>query len=314
MRAVPGVKEVTHATWFGGTYQDDSTVVQMFPVDTESYLAVYSDYVVSAEDKARWVADRGSALIGRAYADRFKWKVGDRVPLKSNIYRKADGGATWEIAIAGFFDAKDGVDTQQILIHYDYFEQSLAANDDARGKVGWYIAKIKSPDQSTAISAAIDALFANSAAETKTTTEKAFVQAFANQAGNIGAIVVAVASAVFFTMLLVTANTMAQSVRERSSEIGVLKTLGYSDGAVLWLVLGESLLITAIGGLAGLALSALIVKGIGTSLAQYMPGFSINTSALVLGLLLAVALGIVSGAMPAVSALRLRIVDALRRE
>jgi putative ABC transport system permease protein len=314
MRATPGVREVTHATWFGGLYQDDSNIVQMFPVDPESYLKVYSDYQVSPEDRTRWMSDRTSALVGRAYAKNFKWHIGDRVPLKSNIYRRANGGNTWELTIAGIFDAPEGVDTQQILFHHDYFEESLAADDSYRGMVGWYILKISAPDQAASVAAAVDALFANSPAETKTTTEKAFVQAFANQAGNIGAIVVAVASAVFFTMLLVTANTMAQSVRERSAEIGVLKTLGFSDQSVLFLVLGESVLITVLGGLVGLAIAMLIVKAMGTALNQYLSGFFLNAAALAVGVSLTLLLGLVSGVIPAVRALRLRIVDALRQE
>jgi putative ABC transport system permease protein len=201
-----------------------------------------------------------------------------------------------------------------VLIHYDYFEESLAADDSSRGLVGWYILKINVPGEGTAVSAAVDALFANSPAETKTTTEKAFVQAFANQAGNIGAIVVAVASAVFFTMLLVTANTMAQSVRERSAEIGVLKTLGFSDSSILYLVLGESVLITLLGGAVGLGLAALVVSMMGSALNQYLSGFFLSPQALIFGVSLTLVLGLVSGAMPAVRALRLRIVDALRRE
>jgi putative ABC transport system permease protein len=253
-------------------------------------------------------------LVGRAYADKFKWHIGDRVPLNSNIYRRANGGNTWELTVAGIFDAPEGTDTQQILFHHDYFEESLAADDSYRGMVGWYILKIDAPDHATSVAAAVDALFANSPAETKTTTEKAFVQAFANQAGNIGAIVVAVASAVFFTMLLVTANTMAQSVRERSAEIGVLKTLGFSDRSVLFLVLGESVLITLLGGLVGLGIAALIVKAMGTSLSQYLSGFFLNAAALTVGVSLTLVLGLVSGVIPAVRALRLRIVDALRQE
>ncbi|HEX5689460.1 MAG TPA: ABC transporter permease, partial [Roseiflexaceae bacterium] len=242
IQAVPGVRDATHATWFGGYYQEESNFLQMFPVDAEAYLKVYSDYVVSKEDRARWMSDRTSALIGRAYADRFGWKVGDRVPLRSNIYRRPDGGNTWELTIAGIWDAaQPGVDTQQIFFHYDYFEETLPEGADSfRGYVGWYVIRIESADATQRVSAAIDALFANSAAETKTATEKAFVQAFVNQMGDIGTIVIAVASAVFFTMLLVTANTMAQSVRERTSELGVLKTLGFRDAAVLWLVLGEA--------------------------------------------------------------------------
>jgi putative ABC transport system permease protein len=315
IRAVPGVRDVTHATWFGGVYQDAGNIVQMFPVDPESYLKIYSDYVVSPEDRARWLGDRSSALIGRAYAERFKWHVGDRVPLKSNIYRRANGGDTWEFNIAGIFDgAREGVETQQVLFHYDYFEQSLGVNDSNRGQVGWYIVQVATPDQSANVAAAVDALFANSPTETKTATEKAFVQGFANQAGNIGAMVVAVASAVFFTMFLVTANTMAQSVRERAAEIGVLKTLGFSDASVLGLVLGESLLITLLGGGGGLGIAAFIVHAMGSVMNQYVSGLFLNGSALLLGIALIIGLGLISGALPARYALRLRIVDALRQE
>jgi putative ABC transport system permease protein len=315
IRAVPGVREVTHATWFGGLYQDDSNVVQMLPVDPESYLKVYSDYVTSSEDRARWTADRGSALVGREYADRFKWKIGDRVPLRSNIYRRADGTNTWELTIAGFYDAAvKGVDTQQILFHYDYFEESLAVNDENRGRVGWYIVQVAVPEQSAEVSKAVDTLFANSPTETKSSPEKAFMQAFANQAGNIGAMVVAVASAVFFTMLLVTANTMAQSVRERSAEIGVLKTLGFRDRTVLYLVLAESLAITVVGGGVGLSLAAMFVNTLRGAMTQYLSALFLSGAAWTLGFVLIVGLGLVSGAMPAIHALRLRIVDALRQE
>ncbi|HTE42381.1 MAG TPA: hypothetical protein VK629_16275, partial [Steroidobacteraceae bacterium] len=213
IRSVPGIREVTHATWFGGYYQEESNFLQMFPVDPETYLSVYTDYIVKPEDKTRWFADRTGALIGRAYADRFGWKIGDRVPLRSNIYRRIDGTDTWEFTIDGFFDgAQEGIDTQQVLIHYDFFEETLQPMaGGGKGYVGWYIVKVESAAASSQIAAQVDALFANSSGETKTSTEKAFVQAFVNQLGSIGTIVTAVASAVFFTMLLVTANTMAQS-------------------------------------------------------------------------------------------------------
>jgi putative ABC transport system permease protein len=315
IRAVPGVREVTHATWFGGYYQEESNFLQMFPVEASSYLTVYSDYVVSNEDRERWQADRTGALIGRAYAERFGWKIGDRVPLRSNIYRRTDGSDTWELTIAGFWDgAQTGVDTQQVFIHYDYFEETLAEANGYKGFVGWYVIKIESADATQRISAEIDALFANSPAETKTATEKAFVQAFVNQMGNIGTIVIAVASAVFFTMLLVTANTMAQSVRERTSELGVLKTLGFRNTAVLWLVLGEALLVTVIGGLLGLGLAVLMVSALRPMLSQFVGALFLGASTLTTGLVLMIVLGLVSGALPAVQALRLKIVDALRQE
>ena len=316
IRSVPGVREVTHSTWFGGKYQDNPGVVQTFPVDPESYLKVYTDYVVKPEERARWFEDQAGALIGRSLAKRFGWKVGDRIPLRSDLYRKANGGDTWELNISGIYDGKEeGVDTQGLLFHYDYFEKSLGTGDGGgRGQVGWYIVQIERPDEAPKVAAAIDALFANSPAETKTATEKAFVQGFANQTGNIGAIVIAVAGCVFFTMLLVTANTMAQSVRERTAEIGVLKTLGFADRTVLWLVLGEAMLITALGAALGLGLSALAVKAMGNLVSEFLSAFFLSLPAVFVGVLLALALGLLAGALPATTALRLRIVDALRRE
>jgi putative ABC transport system permease protein len=310
IRAVPGVREVTIATWYGGVYQDNPGVVQVFPVDPPSYLNVYSDYSVTTEDRERWFGDQSGALIGRAMANRFGWKVGDRVPIRSDIHRRKDGGFTWEFNISGIFDAQEGVDTQQVLFHYEYFDKLR----ETQGDVGWFIVRIENPDQSAAVGAAIDALFANSSAETKTATEKAFVQGFANQAGNIGAIVTAVASAVFFTMLLVTANTMAQSVRERTAEIGVLKTLGFTDHAVLLLVFGESLFITVLGGGVGLGLAALVVPAVGNVASQFLSAFFLSAPAITMGFAIAIALGLVAGTMPAIQALRLRIVDALRQE
>ena len=315
IRAVPGVREVTHGTWFGGYFQEEANFLQMFPVDVKTYLDVYSDYKVSREDRARWEADRTGVLVGRAYAERYKWKVGDRVPLRSNIYRKPDGGDTWDLTVSGIWDgAQPGVDTQQVFFHYDYFNETLAATDGFRGFVGWYIMKVESAEATQRVSAAVDELFANSSAETKTATEKAFVQAFVNQMGSIGTIVIAVASAVFFTMLLVTANTMAQSVRERSAELGVLKTLGFRDGVVLWLVLAEALLVTLLGGTMGLLLAAAMVEGLRGMLSQYVGALHLGASTIGTGIALMIALGLISGALPATQALRLKIVDALRRE
>lgn len=312
IRTVPGVRNVTHSTWYGGVYQDNRTMLQVMPVDPESYLDVYSDVILAPEARKRWLADRSSAIIGRAYAKKYGWKVGDKIPVRSEIFRKKDGGDAWELTVAGIFDPKqEGGDSQSIFFHFDYFDESRATD---RGKVGWYIVKIDNPDDSAKVAAGIDALFANSPAETKSTTEKAFGQMFANQVGNVGAIVLAVASAVFFTMLLVTANTMSQSVRERSAELGVLKTLGFLNTSILWLVLVESLTITFLGGVIGLSVAILFIKAAGDMFGQFFGAVIITSAAVALGFCLMIVLGLVAGALPAVQALRLQIVDALRRE
>jgi putative ABC transport system permease protein len=307
--AVPGVELVTHSTWFGGRYQDERNVLQTFPVEPESYLEMYPEYLLPARDRQHWLQDRAGLLVGRALARNFGWKVGDRLPIRSDIYPRQGGSYTWEFVIDGIFDNRDpSGDTGSMLFHYDYFDE---ARTIGKGTVGWYIVRIADPNQASRIAADIDALFANSPAETKTGTEKAFVQGFAKQTGDIGAIVTSIGAAVFFTMLLVSGNTMAQAVRERTNELAVMKTLGFSDGRVLVLVLAESLLITLIGGVVGILGAMLIVTKTGAVLSQYLSSFVLTGKALGAGVLLMVLLGLVSGALPAARASRLRIADAL---
>jgi putative ABC transport system permease protein len=224
---------------------------------------------------------------------------------------RMDGSYTWEVTVRAIYDLPDGGDTRNIMIHWDYFDESRAY---AKGQVGWYMVRIGSPELADGISARIDALFANSPAETKTSSERALAQSFMNQIGNIGALLNAIVIAVFFTMLLVTANTMAQSVRERTNEIGVLKTLGYSNHGVLGLVLSESLLITLVGGLLGLAAAVAIGMQFEPVFRQYLPGFRLPAEALPRALVVMLALGLAAGAAPAMQAMRLRIVEALRPE
>jgi len=310
--AVPGVTLVTHSTWFGGRYQNERNVFTTIPVPPESYLKMYPEYVLPAADKERWLHDRTGALVGRALARAYGWKVGDRLPLRSDIYPRPDGSYNWDFVIDGIYDNKDPTgDVRSILFHYDYFEESRSAAN--QGLVGWYIVRVDEPKRAAQIAAAIDARFTNSSAETKTGTETAFVQSFANQTGDIGAIVFAIGFAVFFTMLLVSANTMAQAVRERTAELAVLKTLGFSDPAVLALVIAESLLITALGGLLGTAGALLAVHRLGQTLTQYLASFALTAQSLATAVLLMIVLGLAAGAWPAVRASRLRIVDALAR-
>src|SRR6185503_13205270 len=222
------------------------------------------------EQRADWLSDRRSVIIGRSLANQYKWKIGDTVPNRSSFFRKAnDGGDTWDIRTAGIFDASNG-DVTSLFFHYDYVNEAMGENA-GRDIVIWAVMKIRNPADAQKVSAEIDGLFANSPAETKTGTESAFIQGFANQMGDIATIVTAIASAVFFTMLLVTANTMAQSVRERTNEIAVLKTLGYSKQTVAGLVLGESFAITAIGGVIGLGIATAAAGFVGSVLAQFFP-------------------------------------------
>jgi len=278
-------------------------------VPPASYLAMYPEFLLPEAQKQRWLHDRVGAVVGRGLAEQFGWKVGDRIPLRSDIYARADGNYTWEFVIDGIYDNKDpSGDVSSVFFNYDYLDESRTIG---KGTVGWYIIRVADPSRAVQVAAAIDALFTNSSAETKTDSEKAFVQGFAKQTGDIGAIVTAIGVAVFFTMLLVSANTMAQSVRERTNEVAVLKTLGYTDTAVLALVIGESLLLTVLGGVIGIAGAQLMVGRLGHVLSEYLSAFLLTPQALVLGVVLMVALGVIAGALPAVRAARLRIVDGL---
>jgi putative ABC transport system permease protein len=310
IESIAGVEAVTHQTWFGGTYQDPKNFFPQFVVEPEKFLEMYPEYRLPEDQKKAWLADRLGAIAGRQIATKYGWKIGDRIPIQATIWRKRDGTATWEFVLDGIYDgAEKGTDTTGFYFRYDYFDESRFFG---QGVVGWYVVRIADPEHAADVARKIDDTFANSSAETKTSTEKAFAQAFANQVGNIGAILRAVLLAVFFTILLVAGNTMAQSVRERTSELAVLKTLGFSDGKVLGLVMAESMALAGIGGLAGLALAWLLIAR-GDPTGGALPIFFLPVRDLAAGIGLVTLLGIATGIPPAVVAVRLRIVDALRR-
>lgn len=308
--ATSGVAGATHSSWFGGVYQDPKNFFPQFAVDPASWLAMYPEYVVSDADKQAWFADRTGAVVGRALADRFGWKVGDRVPLQGTIWRKADD-SPWTFTIDGIYDAgTKGTDTTQFFFHYEYLNETRQFGKDL---TGWYVIRVADPAQSEDVASRLDAMFANSPAETKTSTEKAFVQAFAKQIGDIASILMAILAAVLFTILLVAANTMAQAVRERTNELAVMKTLGFGDGQLLGLVLLESVVLSVIGGGAGLAL-AYVVTQQGDPTGGLLPAFFLPGRDIVFGIGLILLLGVAAGFLPAWQASRLRIVDALRRQ
>lgn len=308
---VEGVEAATHANWFGGIYQDPKNFFGQFAVDPEGYLDLYPEILLSEEEKKAWLADRIGAVAGRATADRFGWKVGDRIPIQATFMRRKDGNDTWEFNLVGIYEgAEQGTDTTQFLFHWDYLEEARAFGE---GLVGWYIVRVDDADRTAEIAEDIDTRFANSPYETRTTTEKAFVQAFASQIGDIGSIVTYVVTAVFFIILLVVGNTIAQSVRERTSELAVLKTLGFTGGRVLGLVLAESCLIALVGGGLGLALSYPLVAGVAKMLERYLPIVYLPPEHMVTGIALIFGLGLVAGLLPALQAMRLPIVEALRK-
>jgi putative ABC transport system permease protein len=306
---VPGVTDVAHATWFGGIYQDPKNFFAQMAVDPERYLRLYPEFLLPEDQKKAWLADRTGAICGKYLADRYHWKIGDRIPLTAP-WQKKDGSNAWEFTIDGIYSgATPTTDTTQFLFHYKYLDETRARRN---GMVGWYIIRISPPDQAPQIVKRIDDLFANSDNETKTSTEKAFMQGFAKQVGNIGAIITAILSVVFFIILLVAGNTMMQSVRERITELAVLKTVGFSNGLILTLVLCESLALAALGGALGLGLAWLLISR-GDPTGGALPIFVMPPGSTILGIVFIVLLGFATGALPAVQAMQLRVVQALRR-
>ena len=309
LRGTDGVQAATHNTWFGGIYQDPANFFGQIALDPEVYFGMYPELRLPPEQMQAWLTDRQGAVVGRATANRFGWNVGDRIPLQATIWTPKAGGTTWEFNLVGIYEGDQGVDTTNFFFRYDYLDEN---RQQGEGLVGWYVVKIDDPSRSVEMAQRFDDMFANSSAETKTTTEKGFVDSFAKQIGDIGAIMMAILSAVLFTMLLVAANTMAQAVRERTSELAVMKTLGFSNGVIVATVLGESLFIALIGGAAGLGLAWLFVQQ-GDPTNGLLPAFFLPSRDVVAGVALMVALGLLAGLLPAMQAMRLRITDALRR-
>jgi putative ABC transport system permease protein len=309
LQQTKGVELASHQTWFGGIYQDPSNFFANMAVEPDLFLKIYPEYILPPEQVEAWRNDRQGAIVGRDTAEKFGWKIGDKIPLTAPIWLPKGGGTTWEFNIVGIYDGGDAVDKTQMFFRYDYLDENRA---QGKGEVGWYVVKISDPAQAVALSRTFDEMFANSSAETKTTTEKGFIEGFAKQIGDIGSIMIAISSTVLFMFGLVAASTMAQSVRERTSELAVLKTLGFSGPAILTLVLVESLFIAFTGGLLGLGLAWLLVQT-GDPTNGMLPIFVLPPRDILIGLGLMVMMGVLAGLMPAVAAMRLKITDALRR-
>ncbi len=302
---LPGVTAITYDNWFGGVYQDEKNFFPQFAIDPESQRVVFPEFVIPDDQWKAFLEDREGAIAGSGIAKRFGWKVGDRIPIKGAIYP-----GDWEFNLRGIYTgSRDNDDLTQFWFHYKYLDER---RQYGKGLVGWYTVKLDTPDDGTRVTKTIDTMFANSPYETKTETEKALATDFAKQFGNIGFLISAVGSVVFFTLLLVTGNTMAIAVRERIGELAVLKAVGFNDRFVLFLVLGESLLIAAIGGAIGLALCKLMTLG-GDPTHGFLPFFYLPGPMILLGFGVALAVGVLAGILPATSAMRLRVVDALRR-
>jgi putative ABC transport system permease protein len=312
IRSFEGVTDVSHANWFGAYYQEPSNFLANMAVDPASWLRMYPEFELPEEQKKTWIANRTGAIVGIDTAKKYGWKIGDRVPLISPIYQKPDR-SPWEFTIDGIYDSPiKGTDKTQFFFHWDYINETFRAQEGIADQVGWYVIRVKEPANADRLAKAIDALFANSPAETKTATEKAFVSQFAGQIGDIGSIMTAIAAIVMSFILFVAGNAMAQSIRERTNELAVLKTLGFGEGRILALVLMESITIAVIGGGLGLLIAWIIIAQ-GDPTNGMLPAFYFPIRNLVAGVGLVFLLGIGTGLLPALQARRLKIVDALRR-
>jgi len=306
IEAVPGVTKVAYATWFGAYYQDPHEFMPSFPVDPESYFALYPEYKLPMDQFDALVKTRTGMVVSDTLAKKYGWKIGDHIPLKSAIYtKKSDGNSDWAFDLVGIFDTSEAKGfAPAILFNYSFFDE---ARGFGRGMVGWYIPQIADPNRATEIAAAIDKLFENSTWETKTQTEKESMQAFLKQQGDINLIITLIICAVFFTLLFLTGNTMMQSVGERIPEFAVLKTLGYSGLGVTALILAESLLLCLLAAVLGLVISWALFPFIGGNIGVA----SMPTGVLLLGAAAAVAMALATGTPPAWRLQRLKLVDAL---
>src|SRR6516162_9663173 len=289
---IPGVKSVTHNNWFGGTYIGEKNFFPEFAVPDDQWKA--------------FLRDREGAIVGARTMERFHWKVGDRIPIKTPVW------GSWEFNIDGVYHGtRPGDDETQFWFQWDYFEERVPQT--SKGQIGWYVLRIDNPDDAPRIAKAIDTEFANSPYETKTETESTFAAGWVKQFGNIKFLIVTIGAVVFFTLLLVTGNTMAISVRERTGELAVLKAIGFSDRKVLGFVLGESLVIAIVGGLFGLALALVAVPLLSRELSGIVPVLILSPTILLTGFVAALFVGFISGFLPGFGAMRMRVVNALRR-
>jgi putative ABC transport system permease protein len=308
MLRIPGVKSITHNNWFGGVYKDEKNFFPQFVIDPENQRQVFPEFLVPDDQWNRFLKDREGAIVGARTMERFQWKIGDRIPIKTTLY----GGGSWEFNIDGVYHGKRAEnDESQLWFRWDYFEERVP--ERVKGQVGWYVLRVDNPDDSPRIAKAIDEEFANSPYETKTETESAFAASWVKQFGNIQFLIVTIGSVVFLTLLLVTGNTMAISVRERTSELAVLKAIGFSDRYVLFCILAESLMIALGGGVLGLLLAVFSMPFLTKALSGMLPNLVLAPTLLAFGLFAALVVGFASGILPGIGAMRMRVVNALRK-
>jgi putative ABC transport system permease protein len=305
---IPGVKNVTHINWFAGIYQDQKNSFPQFAIDPESHRQVFPDYLVPDDQWNVFLKDRQGAIAGTQIVERFHWKIGDRIPITSTLY----GNGTWEFNLVGIYRCERPQDiANQFWFQWDYFEEKVPQPN--KGQVGFYYVRINNPDDAAHVSRAIDDEFSNSPYETRSASESTFIADRVKQFANIQLLILSIGAVVLFTLLLVTGNTMAISVRERTSELAVFKAVGFPDFLLLILVLAESLLIALIGGALGLLLASFAMPVLTKALNGIFPNLILAPRVILFGLTAAIFVGVLSGLLPGVGAMRLRIVNALRR-
>ena len=310
IEALPGVAKVTYANWFGGIYQDPKN---FFPNEAvaDNFFDLYPEWRLSQAERTAFGNTRTGAVVGESLAKKFHWKLGDKIPLQATIYPQKNGGNNWTFDLVGIYraaDPKRKSEENLLFFNWYYFDEARAFGN---GNVGWYVLKVTDRKLAQQVAQALDALSTNSDHETKTQTEQAFNAAFVGQYGDIGLIVGAIMGAVFFTLILLTGNTMAQAVRERIPELAVLKTIGFSNHSVLGLVLAESVLLILLGGAIGLVLAGVVVDAVRAAVGTAVPMTRVGAAIWLRGVGLMILIGLIVGALPARRGMRLRIVDAL---
>ena len=315
IQSLEGVDLVAHREWFGGTYIDVNNFFPKWPVNAEVWFDVYPEFIISEQEKRDFVNTRTGMVAGKAIAEKYNWKVGDKIPIMGDIWVKEDGSILWEFDLVGIFSQEEGSGVyggdEQAFINHSYFEESRMWG---KGTVGNYVVKVKNKEDNERIAKEIDKMFANSSNETKTSTEAAFSKMFAEQVGDIGLIMNSILAAVFFTMLLVTGNTMSQAVRERTPELAVFKTIGYSDSKILCLVLVEAMFMCFLGMAIGIAISFIVFLFLEEDLAAFIDGISFQPSVILWAFATALVMALIAGLPPALGAMRLKVVDALRKD
>jgi putative ABC transport system permease protein len=309
MRQVDGVDGVSWGNWFGGVYINERNFFPQFAIDGASYLEMYPEYVVQPAELKAFLADRQGVVVGRKLANQYGWKLGDQVPLRGTIYP-----GTWTFTVRAIYDGVDAkTDESQFLFQWAYLNETVKKKYGRKGdQVGFYIERLRNPDDAAPVSKQIDALFSNSLAETLTETEKAFQLGFISMTELILVAIQAVSFVVILIIMAVMANTIAMTARERTAEYATLKALGFSPGFIGWLIIGESLFIALVGGAFAVAVTFPIASAFGKTMGTLFPIFFVSRETVAFQFAAAAIIGLAAAAWPAWSAGRIRIVDGLR--